>query len=163
MFSKFVFASMVFSLFAAGSFRAGSSDSAGHQPVTLTKDQANSLATLCYQAILFRDPDIQGLEDHTKLLFDGQIPGAARNAARFAESSEFLTVTYPNHDSLEILTNLFKVFLGRNPVQHEIDDYLWIVDSGNTQRVVEAIWNGHEFYQKRLIAGASGEGVLPIP
>jgi len=141
---------------AAPAAASGDSGVAGEQAVLAAGDAGKTtkdLVTRMYRVMLGREPDPTGLADWVKALDDG-ILSAADLVVGFAESPEYKASGKSNE---QIVTDLYRAMLGRDPDAQGLKDWTSVLDIGMTpRRVMSGFVESPEF----LIL-ASTYGIYP--
>lgn len=112
---------------------------------SIGRRKAQQLVTLMYRAILFRNPEPGGLQNWTNLILQNGEQGVFQAAYEIAESNEFRQNIAPRYSVRDIVTNYYRVFLGRAPDREGLRNWISLQRQGQYGEVAQGFVGSQEF------------------
>lgn len=115
--------------------------------------RSDLLINLLYEAILFRAPDSSELDYYQPKVQARGLQGLDQVAQSIILSSEWSTQIRSQHSDEEIVRQLYRLLLGREPDQGGLQWWTPMMQNNQSQAVISGFINSQEFKRRNIMPG----------
>lgn len=115
--------------------------------------RSDLLINLLYEAILFRAPETVGLDYYQPMIQARGLQALVQVAQGMILSSEWNTLIRPQHSDEEVVRQLYRILLGREPDQGGLQWWTQMMHNNQYKAVVSGFINSQEFKRRNIMPG----------